>query len=107
LDRTLRISSRLVGGSRRTADAATSLEKREHGKHPPVAAGFIEDAEFVQQITDVTFDRPFGKPKATGDGRVGQALGHEREHRLLALGESREYTVVAVGGDELSDDLGV
>jgi len=42
--------------------------------------------------------------QAFGDGRVGQTLGHQRQHLPLALGQLREGIGVARPSDESGDD---
>jgi hypothetical protein len=57
----------------------------EDGEDAAVGARLGSEAEFPEDLVDVSFDGALGDEQAGGDSPVGQPLGYQREHLTLAF----------------------
>src|SRR3954463_11984610 len=77
----------------------------QHGEDATVVAVAGRQPELGKDVVDVLFHRAAADDERPGDGGVGPALGHQREHLPLARGQRVER--VAAAGEQLRDDFGI
>src|ERR1700733_11193585 len=66
------------------------LQVPQDGQHPAVIGIRRRKPELAEDVRDVLLDGPLGDHQDDGDGAVGAALRHQREHLALAVGEAAE-----------------
>ena len=83
-----------------------SPEQREDGEHAAVVVLGVRKVELLEDPLHVPLDGPGAHEELLADGAVGAALGDQREHLALTVGEVVEGRA-AMPADEPLHDLGV
>src|SRR5690348_14693307 len=92
---------------REPANTALLPEEGEHRQHTPVVARVGQQIELGEDAAHVGFHRLGRHPQLLGDGLVGAALGHQREHLLLPVGQRLQRAAGPGPGHQPGDDLRV
>ena len=86
------------GSSPRSPASPSGPEVGEDGEHPAVLGVVGRQAELGEDAADVFFYRAGGDDQPLGDGRVGVALGHQRQQLAFPCGERLQGVVAPLPG---------
>src|SRR5215469_2752765 len=95
------------GTPRVRAAAASAAQVGQDREHPPVVVVGWLQAKPKKDGRRVLGDGPLADHQPGGNGRVGAALGHQREHLLLARAERGQGAVSAVAVQQPGNHLRV
>src|SRR3954452_10234774 len=90
--------------SRKMPGRRSGAEKSQYREHAPMVVARLFDPELHEDVFHVGLDRLRAQEEALADALVGTALGHQREHLALALGQLVESTRRSSASDQARDD---
>ena len=73
--------------SRKTPGRMSGAEKGQHRENAPVVVARLLDTELHEDVFHVRLDCLRAQEEALADALVGTALGYQRKHLALALGQ--------------------